>query len=423
MVDRVKLIIQKRTTFKSQLTIVCNMLEKEDVDPVVINLRVKRLSELYNALEEAMDELLVLDLNENHTKEFQTIQERFYNIASKVQKLHGVRDIANTSTASGTDEIRSDNAPTVVPRNEGQNQKLKLPKITLQNFDGRYENWLTFKNMFLNIIDVRSDLTDLDKFHYLKSVVIGEAAKKLEVFTVHPNSYKKAWEVLTRLYEVKRILVSQHISLMFELPALKEGTSAGFSKLADDMQQHIASLNALGVVVSPEIAIHIIETRLPKVTLKEWESTLKRDEMPSLENLFEFLYKSAVCASRQERIRPAEIDTPSEVAPTKKKRHNTINKGFVLSVTPDCSVCRKAAHPWFKCEAFRQLTVPKRIKAIKTAKVCFNCLRSHKGKPCRSSGCVICSKRHNTLIHVNNRPQETKQEIIKETQNNTASSS
>ncbi|XP_066600997.1 uncharacterized protein [Prorops nasuta] len=421
MVDRIKLLLQKRTAFKSQMTIVNNILEKDEIDKISIDLRIKRLSELYSALEEASDELMVLDPNENHVKDFHTIQERYYNIMSRVRKLLNTNQNAGTSTTTLSEE--SCRSSTASDENNSQNPKLKLPKISLQNFDGKYENWLSFKNMFLNVIDSRSDLTELDKFHYLKSVVVGEASKKLDVFSVHPNNYKKAWELLVRSYEVKRVLVSQHISMIFDLPTLNKGTSNGFSKLADDMQQNIASLNELGVVFSPEIAIYIIETRLPKNTLKEWESTLNRDEMPSLDKLYEFLYKSAVCASRQERIRPAESESAVNPTPCKKKRQNNANKAFLLNSTHKCSVCQKESHPLFKCEVFKQLSVPKRIDAVKAAKVCFNCLRSHRGKQCRSSGCVICQRRHNTLIHFSDKTLETKNENITkiaETEPNTA---
>ncbi|XP_066595071.1 uncharacterized protein [Prorops nasuta] len=410
MVERVKLIIQKRTAFKSQLTIISNLVEKDNIDLGTINLRVKRLSELYKTLEDLTDELMILDANEDHTVEFQTIQDRYFDVVNKAEKLQGGRD--NTSTASTSNTSQRDSG--VISENSNQLPKVKLPKISLQSFDGKYENWLSFKNMFINVIDVRPDLTDLDKFHYLKSVVVGEAAKKLEVFSVHADNYKRAWDLLIRSYEVKRVLVSQHISMIFELPILSKVSSIGLAKLADDMQQHIASLNSLGVIFSPEIAIHLIENKLPKESLMEWESTLSRDEMPCLDKLYEFLYKAAVCASRQERIRPPENSSIVNPSPTKKKRHNFTNKGFMLTATNECLVCHKNAHPLFKCETFKQLTIPKRIEAVKMAKVCYNCLRSHRGKPCRSSGCVICQKRHNTLIHFTHEIQETKQENERE---------
>lgn len=40
---------------------------------------------------------------------------------------------------------------------------MKLPEAPLPTFDGKYENWLTFKNAFTNMIGSRTDLSDVDK--------------------------------------------------------------------------------------------------------------------------------------------------------------------------------------------------------------------------------------------------------------------
>lgn len=74
------------------------------------------------------------------------------------------------------------------------------------------ENWLSFKNAFKNIIDSQSDLSDIDKLHYLKSALVGEAASKVNLFTIDGVNYAEAWDVLVRAYEVKRL---NHASLIF----------------------------------------------------------------------------------------------------------------------------------------------------------------------------------------------------------------
>jgi len=131
-------------------------------------------------------------------------------------------------------------------------------------------------------------------------------------------NYARAWELLERSYEVKRILISQHLSAILNLTTLDKETTDGLSKLADDTQQHLASLNALGVSVTPEIIGHILESKLPRVTLERWETTLERDEFPKLDQIYEFLYKTAVCASRRERSKPSDLDKGNE--PPVKRR-------------------------------------------------------------------------------------------------------
>jgi len=169
-------------------------------------------------------------------------------------------------------------------------RRIKLPEASLPTFDGKYENWLSFKNAFQNMIGSQTDLSDIDKLHYLKSALIGEATSKIRIFAVDGVNYANAWDILERSYEVKRILISRHLSLILNLPILEKETANGLSKLADDTQQHVASLNTLGVSVGSEMIVHILESKLPKGTLDKWETTLERDEFPKPDQMYEFLY-------------------------------------------------------------------------------------------------------------------------------------
>jgi len=44
--------------------------------------------------------------------------------------------------------------------------------------------------------------------------------------------------------------------------------------------------------------VHVLETKPPKLTQEKWEVTLDKDEFPKVDQMYEFLYKNAVCASR-----------------------------------------------------------------------------------------------------------------------------
>ncbi|XP_066588114.1 uncharacterized protein [Prorops nasuta] len=396
MSDKIKLLIQKRIALKTQLTTLNNILEKGTVDTTALNLRMKRISELYKAFEDFNDELSVLDPKEDHQVEFIGIQERYYNIASRIENLLE----ASTNKSDNSNTISTEGNEREVQNSLIKRRKLKLPEITLPVFDGKYENWLTFKNMFKNIIGTQNDLTDTDKLHYLKAALIEDAAQKIGIFTISDINFNKAWELLEKSYEVKRILISQHLSLILELPVMNKDSTNAYSKLADDMQQHIAALDALGVKFTPELTVHILETKLTKSALKEWETNLERDEFPTLDKMYEFLYKSAVCASRRERVRHAEAEKAKPLIPDKKRKFDANHKSFFANATNNCVVCNKSSHPLFKCDEFKALSVDKRIEAVRAARVCYNCLRSHRGKQCRASTCSKCHKRHNTLIHV-----------------------
>ncbi|XP_045534525.1 uncharacterized protein LOC123721112 [Papilio machaon] len=68
-----------------------------------------------------------------------------------------------------------------------------------------------------------------------------------------------------------------------------------------------------------------------------------------------------------------------------------------LQLCPNC----KCEHKLSNCPKFLELTYEQRLELLPKLKVCFNCLRSgHYANNCRTTGCKICKKRHNVLIHI-----------------------
>jgi len=397
MADRLKLLVQKRTSLKAQITGLTNALDKGKFEKAILRLRFARLTELYHAFEEYHDEIMILDANDTHHAEFVNIQERFYTLADKIENIANIIDPSdnNSPSTSNGNRIGGLSATEVV-----KTRRIKLPEAPLPMFDGRFESWLSFKGTFTNMIGSRTDLSEVDKLHYLKSALTGEAANKIQIFSVDGTNYSNAWELLERAYEVKRILISRHLSMMLNLPVLDKETTGGLMKLADDAQQHIASLNSLGVTVGPEMIVHIIEGKMPKSTLDKWEVTLEKDKFPEPNQLYEFLYKTAVSASRRERAKVTDGERNKFEPPTKKMRTGPLNRAFVVKTSRNCIACKAKQHPLYLCDKFKQLPVSERIKRVKDAKLCYNCMRSHRGTPCKFSSCLICQKRHNTLLHL-----------------------
>lgn len=109
------------------------------------------------------------------------------------------------------------------------------------------------------------------------------------------------------------------------------------------------------------------------------------------------MYKTAVRVSKRSRVEAFKHDDGKESSSAKRGRMS--NKTFMINAIRKCPVCKVKQHMLFRCDKFKELSVPKRVEAVKNAKLCFNCLRSHLGKPCTYTTCTICQKRHNTLLH------------------------
>ncbi|XP_038120801.1 uncharacterized protein LOC119770283 [Culex quinquefasciatus] len=82
---------------------------------------------------------------------------------------------------------------------------IKLPTITLPEFDGDYQKWLAFHDLFVALIHNNPDLPDVQKFHYLRGVVVGKAAGYIDTYDINAANYQIAWDTLVERYNHRLI--------------------------------------------------------------------------------------------------------------------------------------------------------------------------------------------------------------------------
>lgn len=406
-----KSIIQKRNALKRQLDTLINLFEQERLDKVALELRFEKLKEQFDAYELKHPQLAESEPNEEHELEFEIIIEKFYSLMSKIHQVNGpsVRDSRGISPGA-----RSRQSGTSV------NESIaKLPKTILPTFDGTQENWLSFKDEFNAVIGSQNNLGDAAKFQYLKRSLTGDAANKIKSLSVNDQSYARAWGLLTRAYDVKRLLVSRYYSLILNLPVQEKEDAKGIEKLADDMSQFVIALNSIGEEINSGMLVAILESKLHKMTLEEWEKSLDRESVPKIDDLYEFLYKTSARLSRQNSakatVNKRQNEKPAFFAP-KRPRVESGHNVFFANNERTCIVCKGENHKLFQCAQFRSLSVNDRIEVIKANKLCYNCMRTHPKQACKFSGCGICGKKHNTLLHLERPPYSSRNHQFPKTQ-------
>jgi len=112
--------------------------------------------------------------------------------------------------------------------------------------------------------------------------------------------------------------------------------------------------------------VHILEIKLSKGTLKKWEATRERDKF---DDMYEFLFKIAMCASKWERSRTTEKRTSENDRdePPAKKKHYATNRIFIKCIAYLFSIQDKR-YPLYLCDKFKRLSIPNRIELVKSAK-------------------------------------------------------
>ncbi|XP_050670804.1 uncharacterized protein LOC126969432 isoform X3 [Leptidea sinapis] len=167
--------------------------------------------------------------------------------------------------------------------------------------------------------------------------------------------------------------------------------------------------------------------KLDQITNREWEQ--HRNSMsqpPTLPVFITFLN------SRADLLETLE---ESKVAKTQNSQafNNTKPKSFVINTNNNftnhksfnhksslCQLCNQS-HFLFSCPNFRDLPVESRIKKAQDLKVCLNCLRpGHVLSKCKLGSCKYCRLKHNTLLHIENEPEQSTSQNVALTLNNTS---
>lgn len=344
---------------------------------------------LQDRINQVSDELDVLDSSVENTNKRFIILDKFFQISGKAHPI--VKDFVkdtpsmnseNSSHSSSVDEVNSDNS-------YDNSFILKTP---LPFFDGKLENWLSFTS----IIDQSKPISPIAKLQHLKNSLCEEALKKIPTITITVDAYAESWKILNNAYENKRNLISRHLSLLLNLPKMEKETAKSLETLFDDAMQHYRSLKLLDVELSSEILITILEEKLTKSTRMKWEEKLQRDVFPTLPDPTEFLYSTANSLSKREGEKIDNIETP----PAKKRRfeHKNNHRVFVTAKRK-CPVCPES-HGLYHCDEFKKLKIFHRIKIVKDANLCQNCLNFHPNTECFRGNCQTCGKKHNTLLHI-----------------------
>jgi hypothetical protein len=411
MADRRAYILKRRSVLKGQVTKLHEAITNHTLDPRNIKERFDRLTELFHQYEEFHIELELLEESPENAQQFEEVQDRYYELRTLVASLRPSEGSnSNTADANASRAANIFANSTLIERQKS----VKLPVAELPKFDGSYNAWLSFKNTFKAMIDSRTDLDDLNKFIYLRNSLTGAAAKKLALFDASPENYKKGWDLLTDLYEKKRLLIASHYSAIFDngyskIYPMQTVSTEALSKLIDDAQQHISMLESLQVVPDEGMIVCFLEKALPQEVRREWEKTLEADSMPNFKQFYKFIHghvtqiisldaDSAQSRGGKSGKRPQEQTTQN----AKARRSQSGTRTFITSTSNACGYCGQD-HLIHKCTDFGKLNVPQRWEAVKSKSLCYNCLRGHKGA-CKSTHCKKCDKFHNTLLHNEKKP-------------------
>ncbi|XP_050315300.1 uncharacterized protein LOC126749647 [Anthonomus grandis grandis] len=338
-----------------------------------------------------------------HEKERTEFENNYFSVVSRCQTYLENHEQFQTSSAM------SSHIENKVTLNSGlKSPQVKLPTITLPSFDGNFEQWLFFKDTFQSLIHTDNTIPDINKFHYLRLSLKGQALDLLTSLEISSNNYAVAWNLLVERYENKPLLIKNHIKALFEIKsALKEGHKE-LRTILDGMNRHLRALEVLGLPVDSwdVIITYLFSLKLDPVTRREWESEYAKHDIVTKQMFANFLAEKC-------RILETINSIPQPLCNANQHNTSKANKQHIKTLfsthVPICSFCNKN-HTIYNCKNFIDLNPYLRLQEAKKHKLCINCLRdNHKTEQCRSSPCRKCQVKHNTLLHFSFNHNDTNQ--------------
>ena len=270
------LLVAQKGTVKGQITRFLKYLEDGGQDIPQLESRLVKLEQHIQKFEDIQGQLEILEpTNPTHISERESIENTYHHIVATAQRI------------ISSSRILPESKQQVVP----QLQRAKLPKIHLPVFDGKTEEWLAFRNIFISLIHSSVHLPNLDKLHYLRSSLKGQAAQVIQDLEFTDANYDVAWELINQRYHNIKVIARTHLRLLFDYPKLIKEDYKALRSMLDHFLKHTNAMQTLQYPVHSWdfLLVYILTSKLDTVTYRAWEIHSSDDQSPTFKNLSDFL--------------------------------------------------------------------------------------------------------------------------------------
>lgn len=399
-----KKIKNSKAQIKSELTRFKNFLNKTDVSIELLQARydaIKPILGKFQLIQTQFEELLLSDFpdyyDENELeKERDEFETRYFEAIATADVALNKNSLNNSVSASTETAATHAHSMSQTNANGGvtlpQRISAKLPLLALPEFCGSYNEWQRFRDMFQAIVHNNGALSNVQRFYYLEASLKGEPKNIIASLTPTDANYNTAWELLSKRYENKKLIINTHLKEIMDMPALTKESHTSLRNFSNTFFKNYRCLESLGENVREwdTILIYILVSKLDATTKREWEIHCKDLVSAKIDNFNEFL-------ARRCQILEALDTKPCSSTKKSYETRSLVSTG--TTYRPKCPHC-KDQHFIYFCDKFKELSVSERLENAKKMRLCTNCLRyGHKLSECRSSGCKICHQKHATLLH------------------------
>lgn len=259
----------------------------------------------------------------------------------------------------------------------------RLPKLSLPTFNGDILQWQTFWDSFESTIHLNVNLTDVQKFSYLKSQLESDAARTIDGFALTNANYARAVDLLKERYGQQHKITHATMQALLQMPAPSNSLHS-LRHFYDKMETYIRGLESVGQYQDTygSLLVPIVLDKLPgeirkSLAREHGDSNWKLDDLRRAINREINIIEAGV--PRNQPDIEAYGSTASFYAGAKSKPRQTNRSDSVEpSAQPKpplkCVFC-DGPHVAVNCQKYAD--AESRIAVVKRNRLCFNCQGKH----------------------------------------------
>ena len=337
------------------------------------------------------------------------IEESVKSEVKFTEKLTILKNFIALKQSAVSSAVESARNTVVEPSKPKENFKnVKLPKMIVQDFSGNPEEWISFNESFEAVVHTNGTLSKIEKFQYLKSYLVDEAADAIKGLRLSAENYDKAREMLEQRFGDKQVLISHHMSQLLDLlPCSNVENVKELRKLYDSIEFAIRNLETLGLdqkeygpMLSP-ILLNKIPVEIKLIVSRTLEKNQKWD-ISKIMNTFmielEAREKVSTCYTEEGAYAcsGASLHVNSSKFENQQKREFN-EKDENQNSKLVCIFCRRE-HFFKNCDIIIDPEIRKTI--LEKENRCFICMKiGHRAQSCsKNIKCFNCDERHHVAV-------------------------
>lgn len=218
----------KRRSIKASCTRLKNYIESiRDMSHdacVQLQVRKDKLENWWNNYDEIQSQIEVIEQNPE-SEERGIFEATYFDLMTRLRSL--------IEGFQGNQDLQVPISNIVNNQHRGQEiSRVKLPRLNLPVFSGKYQEWTSFSQMFRTTISGNNNLSDIEKFQYLCTSLTDDAADVIESLELSGENFIVAWRMLEERYDRIRVIVQNTYSGNTRDSLYKKGELFGVKKLS-----------------------------------------------------------------------------------------------------------------------------------------------------------------------------------------------